>query len=88
LRLDIYRGRRLKNLNNNPDETPALDQIKRNRFAVWGSSKVGSRIREEIRKAHCQVKAGKDQRLPSNDNKLDAGSAREDEEKATPGAIF
>jgi hypothetical protein len=88
LRPGIYRGRLLKDLNNNPDETRALDQKKRNRLAVWGSSKVGSRTRETIRKAHGHLKAGKDQKLPSSDNKLDAGSAREDEEKATPCASF
>jgi hypothetical protein len=88
LRPDIYRVGRLKDLNNNPDETRALDQRKRNRLAVWGSSKVGSRTREKIRKAHGQLTAGKDQKLPSNDNKLDAGSAPEDEEKATPSAGF
>ena len=61
-----------------------MDQRKRNGLAVWGSSKVGSRIREKIRGAHGQLRAGKDQKLPSNDNELDVGSAREDEAKATP----
>ncbi len=48
-----------------------MDQIKRNRLAVWGSSRVGSIIREKIEKAHDQSKAGKDQKLPSKDNKSD-----------------
>ena len=55
----------IKDLAHNPDETRALDQIKKNHFAVWGSSKTGSRIREKIRKAHAQLRVSRDQKLPT-----------------------
>lgn len=55
----------IKDLTDNPDETRAVDQIEKMRFAVWGSSRIGSRIREKIRKSHAQLKAYRNRKLPT-----------------------
>lgn len=46
----------IKDLTNNPEETEALNRLRTDHFAVWGTSKVGNRIRNKIKSAHGQLK--------------------------------
>ena len=46
----------VKDLTHNREELRAIDDITSKGFAVWGSSRVGNRIREKIRSAHLQLK--------------------------------
>ncbi len=46
----------IKDLTNNPEDTEVLNRLRTERFAVWGTSKVGNRIRNKIKSAREQLK--------------------------------
>jgi len=51
----------IKDIENNPEEKQAINDIASKGFAVWGSSRVGSKIRNKIKDAHLQLKEGSNQ---------------------------
>ncbi|ORC36836.1 hypothetical protein B4O97_04215 [Marispirochaeta aestuarii] len=46
----------IKDLETNPDEKSAINELSENDFAVWGNSKPGNRIRQKIKEGSVQLR--------------------------------
>ena len=55
----------VKDLTVNPEEAEALRQLNEDGVAVWGSARVGERVRSKIDRAHLQLRDARELAIPS-----------------------